>query len=152
MSAMSHHAMHAQRFHLFQMQWFECLRLHPFSSLTWCAASSGSSHSHPPFSSWEFFSDPSSQDRLPTGNQISSSPIVLRLLWKWIFWLITGLLCVHFYMLWSIPMKVFLFFSFWQNECWINVLFSTAVRAICFACPLPVSFAELFIQYLFSAT
>lgn len=58
-----------EKFLLFQIQLFECLCMHKYSSLTWCAVSSGSNHSHPLFSSWEFFLDPSFQDRLQTGDK-----------------------------------------------------------------------------------
>lgn len=42
---------------------------HEYSSLTWCAVSSGSSRSPPQYSSWGFCLDPCSQDRSQTGNE-----------------------------------------------------------------------------------
>lgn len=54
---------------------FKYLCMHKYSSLTWCAVSSGSSHSHPLFSSLEFLSDPSSQDRSQTGDTNAISQI-----------------------------------------------------------------------------
>lgn len=82
---------------------FKYLCTHKYSSLTWCAVNSGSSHSHPLFSSWEFFSDPSSQDRSQTGDknaisQIGRDPrLFCDFFEKLIFWLITGPLWVNFY-------------------------------------------------------
>lgn len=56
------------RFLLFRIELFECLCVHKYFSLTWCAVTTGSSHLHPLFSSWEFFLDRSSQDRSQTGD------------------------------------------------------------------------------------
>lgn len=47
--------------------------VHSFCSLTWYAASNGSSRSPPPFSCWEFFSDPFFRGRSQTGEWSSTT-------------------------------------------------------------------------------
>lgn len=105
-----------------------------YSSLTWSAVSSGSSHSHPLFSSWEFFSDPSSQDRSQTGdkNAISQIGRIPRLFCDfsekciYIDWSQGRCGLISIYMVWLILIHVFLSFVL-KKKTWQKVNYTCTV-------------------------